>query len=99
MNVQLPHQVDPMRLDSFDTQAQVRRYLLRRLPLRDALDDLALARGQRVRWQGRASQIGLHNRVRNPRAQIERALESSVDGLHDVHRRLRLQDIAHRPSL
>ena len=53
MNVQLPHEVDAMRLDGFDAQPQVRRYLLRRLPLRDALDDLALARGQRVRRQGR----------------------------------------------
>ena len=43
MDVQLPHQVDAMRLDGFDAQPQVRRYLLRRLPLRDALDDLALA--------------------------------------------------------
>jgi hypothetical protein len=37
MNVQLPHQVDAMRLDGFDAQPQVRRDLLRRLPLRDAL--------------------------------------------------------------
>jgi len=54
MHVQLPHQVDSMRLDGFDAQAQVRRYLLCRLPLRDALDDLAFTRGQRVRRQGRA---------------------------------------------
>src|SRR5713101_1824833 len=46
MDVQLPHQVAPMRLDGFDAQVQVRRYLLRRLPLRDALDDLAFARGR-----------------------------------------------------
>ena len=37
MNVQLPHQVDAMRLDGFDAQPQVRCDLLRRLPLRDAL--------------------------------------------------------------
>src|SRR5262245_30974728 len=45
MNVELAHQVDPMRLDGFDTQPQVRRNLLGRLPLRNALDDLTLARG------------------------------------------------------
>ena len=43
MDVQLPHQIEPMGLDGFDAQAQVRRHLLRRLPLRDALDNLALA--------------------------------------------------------
>src|SRR5215467_4774442 len=67
MNVQLAHQVDPMRLDGFDAEPQVRRYLLRRLSLCDALDDLALARGQRVWRQGRAGQIGLHDRVSDPR--------------------------------
>ena len=35
MHVQLPHQVDAMRLDGFDAQPQVRCDLLRRLPLRD----------------------------------------------------------------
>jgi hypothetical protein len=43
MNVQLPHQVDAMRLDGFHAQPQVRCDLLRRLPFRDPLDDLALA--------------------------------------------------------
>ena len=43
MDVELPHQVDAMRLDGFDAQLQARRNLLGRLPLRDALDDLALA--------------------------------------------------------
>ena len=43
MDVQLPHQVDPMRLDGFDAQPQICRDLLGRLPLRDALDDLTLA--------------------------------------------------------
>ena len=52
MNVQLPHQVDAMRLDGFHAQPQARRDLLGRLPLRDALDDLALAGGQRVPWPG-----------------------------------------------
>src|SRR5215471_16312399 len=99
MNVQLPHQVDAMRLDGFDAQAQVRCYLLRRLPLSDALDNLALARGQRVQRQSRAAQIGLHDCVRDSWTQIDRALESGMDGLHDIHRRLRLQDIAHCAGL
>ena len=47
MNVELAHEAAPMRLDRFDTQAQGRRNLLRRLPLRDALDYLTLPRGQR----------------------------------------------------
>jgi hypothetical protein len=37
MNVQLPHQVDTMRLNGFDAQPQVRCDLLRRLPVRDPL--------------------------------------------------------------
>ena len=39
MNVQLPHQVDAMRLDGFDAQPQAHRDLLGRQPLRNALDD------------------------------------------------------------
>ena len=50
MHVQLPHQVDAMRLDRFDAQPQVRRDLLRRLPLGDALDGSVLRTPDTV-WQ------------------------------------------------
>src|SRR5215471_19931125 len=64
-----------MRLDRFDAQPQARRDLLGRLPLRDALDDLALAGGQRVPWQGCPAQPGLHQRGRDPRTHIDRTLD------------------------
>ena len=87
-----------MRLDGFDAQLQARRDLLGRLPLRDALDDLALAGGQRVPWQRCPAHIGLHHRGRDPRTHIDRALDHGVDGLHEIRRRLRLHDIADRPG-
>jgi hypothetical protein len=70
MDVELTHEAVPMRLDRFDTQAQGRRNLLRRLPLRDALDYLTLPRGEGIWGVSRPGQIRLHDGMGDPGTQI-----------------------------
>ena len=67
--------------------------LLRRLALRDELQDLALSGRQRVARYIRLGQVGFDDRLRDAGAQVHHAFQHFVDRTHQVGRDLGLDDI------
>src|SRR2546426_4133452 len=92
--VELLHDPGPVRLDSLGADAEELGDLLRRVTLRDELQDFALPRRQRVRRQRRLRQVRLHQGARHERAQVHHAPQDLVDRPGQIRWRLGFDDEA-----
>src|SRR5262245_47923518 len=91
---ELAHQPGAMELRRLDADAQDLRDLLRRLALRDQLEDLLLARGQRLLGSAPPAQRGLDDRAGDPRAQVGVPAHDLVERAHEVGGALALEHVA-----
>src|SRR5439155_1226012 len=73
MNLELVHEVGPMRLGGLDPDAEDVGDLLRGLAFGHELQDLALARGEMVDRRGRSAQVGIDDGLPHAGTEIDRA--------------------------
>src|SRR5947208_4267771 len=90
--VELLHDPCPVGLNGLGADAEELGDLLRRVTLRDELQDLTLPGRQRIRGQRRLRQVGLHQGARDARAQVNHAVKDLVDRPDQIRGRLALDD-------
>src|SRR2546427_6807844 len=90
--VELLHDPCPVGLNGLGADAEDLGDLLRRVTLRQELEDLALPVRQWVRGQRRLRQVGLHKGARDARAQVDHAAKDFVDRPDQIPGRLALDD-------